>query len=376
MPDVAIVDLGDALLMFKPLLREVVYEIKGFKQSMRLRDGPGVDRSVPREDAMSVAEVHRIATDFLKRYPCYPDEEQWEWEKSVMRWEEGTLGPGGTETDVDVLGHDARALRLIGGHYAFGRGAVLRVVVMPDGVVGQVEWCWIKVERWRRFATRSLAEAFRALDSGEGQLLYPYLRGGEAHFQGCMYYFEPVSREYVQPVYGFTVGRGDVGGPFIVPALRDESYASLPAATEEWEDDPVPEDVLVKRVRGLMKQSEDSLRHLIDLDSIPEGMGWEVEEQLSDFIRVWEQTLRNVTPATRAESASVLEDQARRLFEVVRANRLASREAVRPDQVRVMAAESACELMRSLSEDAGERGSEMLRTYEAEREWSDIGPWL
>lgn len=83
---------------------------------------------------------------------------------------------------------------------------------------------WLKIKEWKKLTTRSIKEAFEALNRGEGEAIDPMYVGAQARFSRIVYYAQDYGFEYLQPAYYFEVDNGESKKEIKVPALRPEYY--------------------------------------------------------------------------------------------------------------------------------------------------------
>jgi hypothetical protein len=112
----------------------------------------------------------------------------------------------------------------IEGYRVLGNTARLEVGVSPNLEVIEAFYRWIPWDKdGKEYPTHSLHESVDLLNSGIVRLP-PEFRGGTAEFLGVRYYASDKPQAYLQPVYEFSLRKGDKSFNVFMPALKQGNY--------------------------------------------------------------------------------------------------------------------------------------------------------
>lgn len=120
-----------------------------------------------------------------------------------------------------------------------GDGLKMQIKTMSTGMLRCVDLGWAESRRYKNLPTKSIEEAFEALNRGFSMGISKARIGALAQYQGWTYYCGSHRGPYIQPMYKFRLkdNMQDRGWLCYVPAIKSEHFADPKCqvlCVEEW----------------------------------------------------------------------------------------------------------------------------------------------
>ncbi len=259
-----------------------------------------------------VPKARAKAIEFLKERDLLPPS----WHIDGVYQE--IAGEAGDDATDRVVAFTIFVRRQFDRYRGLGAFNWIGITLSPSLDVTQVDYNMEESERWAGYPTRSVDEAFSALNRGSGQLLPEELWGGRARFERIIYLSETERHCLVQPVYAFRIEKGKVAATFYAPAIVDAWYVKTPAFVHKWDRERISDEELGARVRervALIRAEEKAIQ---SLPGVSRGELSVIYERQMKCANLWREAADSVTAEMRDEFVAAGLDSARACLFAIR----------------------------------------------------------
>lgn len=357
---------GDSRLTFIPSLGSWHYVWKGGRWGLQERVSASPYPKGKAGRSLGADGAKKAAIGFLQKRGLLPD--SYFIEGVYVQTREILSGASGRAQEI---AYEVVVKKRVGKYRSAGSFLHIGLVLDGVGTVVQLDYSLEELVRWRRFPTRTVRDAFAALNRGDGQAIPSAFQSGSARFVETIYFSESDRNQYVQPVYMFMVEKGKAKRPAYAPALADRCYRALPPLTEKWQPEGAGHAEMKRRLMERCAQIKEKERTAWRTSKQTRKEIAKVSKRLDECLVLWEEAAASVTPKTRSEFVSFAKAQVQTHLDEVKKSRLQRRgRPSRPiDVERVVHARTILEMLE-LVPGSGVDTERFLGRY------SDIVRWV